>query len=149
MNNEREIKFRAWDKDKEEMLTPDMSEWCINFENGGIDVLESNMNFSTQEDCYISIENYELMQFTGLKDKNGKEIYEGDIIDYLGTFESGDGYRGEIKFDEGVYYFMGKSKIGRKAGVISSYVGLAHEKAYQHCEVIGNIYENSELLAKL
>jgi len=143
MNNEREIKFRAWDKKENKMQQV-------------VQILYGHeaSNYPLSVDFFRSvksrlIKDIELMQYTGLKDKNGVEIYEGDIIDYLGTFESGDGYRGEIKFDEGVYYFMGKSKIGRKAGVISSYVGLAHEKAYQHCEVIGNIYENPELLTKL
>lgn len=143
MTNNREIKFRAWDKKENKMQQV-------------VQILYGHeaSNYPLSVDFFRSvksrlIKDIELMQYTGLKDKNGVEIYEGDIIDYLGTFESGDGYRGEIKFDEGVYYFMGKSKIGRKAGVISSYVGLAHEKAYQHCEVIGNIYENSELLTKL
>ena len=138
MNNEREIKFRAWDKDKEEMLTPDMSEWCINFENGGIDVLESNMNFSTQEDCYISIENYELMEFTGLKDKNGKEIYEGDILecDWNDTRYPIHNI-GPVKWDNrNACWRLGEG-------------GTAKDDAENHFKVIGNIYENPELLTKL
>jgi len=62
----REIKFRAWDKEKKVMLF--MSDGS--FSNHRIWWLETN-------DCQ---DRYILMQFTGLKDKNGKEIYEGDKV---------------------------------------------------------------------
>ena len=63
----------------------------------------------------------EVMQFTGLKDKNGKEIYEGDIVKNIDRVF-------EVTFKDG--YF---SIIHNKKGLL-------------YCEVIGNKYENSELL---
>ena len=65
----REIKFRAWDKENKVMIYPKgilFDGRVVNFNCG---ILEP-------------FEEYELMQFTGLYDKNGKEIYEGDIIKY-------------------------------------------------------------------
>jgi len=61
----REIKFRAWDKERKTMLSPD--DLCH---------LEGNVSKALKE----SSPHLELMQFTGLKDKNNREIYEGDIV---------------------------------------------------------------------
>mgnify|MGYP001233689767 FL=1 len=75
-----------------------------------------------------------LMQYTGLKDKNGKEIYEGDII------RESDGDGGYI-YAKVVYYkdgFMGKEKGFEPEYPISDFKN--------ETEVIGNIYENPELL---
>lgn len=68
-----------------------------------------------------------LMQYTGLEDKNGKEIYEGDIL-YVPGFGNH-----ELKYEDGLY-------VCEVRGV--------NQAMAEQCEVIGNIYENPELLTK-
>jgi len=107
----REIKFRAWNK-KTKLMRYDI-----------FDVRLGND------------EDYEIMQFTGLKDKNGKEIYEGDIIRYEKKHYL-------IKWGKKNKAFIGKIK-GDKEEYILSEADKPDE-----LEVIGNIYENPELLRK-
>lgn len=89
-----------------------------------------------------------VMQYTGLQDKNGKEIYEGDIIyselnclwlcgvkcDYLGLVEFGDYSQDGTDSHTGFYIKLLYKDVGISEGYIEYY------------EVIGNIYENPELL---
>lgn len=107
----REIKFRAWDKNSEVMVLDPMIDGYLN---------DEILNLQ-------KISNYKFMQFTGLKDKNGKEIYEGDIVD------CGGGLIEEVKWGESVAVFL---PFGNHD---------ASEYA-PSCQVIGNIYENEELL---
>jgi uncharacterized phage protein (TIGR01671 family) len=80
-------------------------------------------------------QNFVVMQFTGLLDKNGKEIYEGDIVTARNGRNDYEGYsiiKGEIKFEDFQW-------------IIGDYVMKYQNDNF---EVIGNIYENSELLRK-
>ena len=94
----REIKFRAWDKEDKTM--------SVSFEIGSI------LSENTIDKIFL--------QYTGLKDRNGKEIYDGDIV---------------------------KDQIGEKSKIEWQGVGwnpIDHYKLYRF-EIIGNIYENPEV----
>lgn len=140
----REIKFRAWDKEEKKYLLPEKQGFIIvpTLPSFGVTLpYHRGRNFSGDEDCFdwadadLLMGRYELEQYTGLKDKNGKEIYEGDIVEY-------------------VTYYYGNEKRHRK--VIeweewdSDDFGEPHNLGYfnldEGVEVIGNIHENQELL---
>ena len=122
----REIKFRAWDiKNKGWISTCNMVM--------SLDGREFGWNFGCEPLKVIGKNEFNLMQFTGLLDKQGKEIYEGDIIEYDGGFDDAIAV---IDFLDGCFVICEK----REGKVIKL---LKDDK---EIEVIGNIYENPELL---
>lgn len=114
----REIKFRAWDTETKEM---------------SYDFLSRNWILVCIESPHV-----ELMQYTGLKDENGKEIYEGDII----VVENGK-YSGTVKFNEEDLSYV----IENETGGFGFVNGQTYDKRpeFKTYEVIGNIYESPEL----
>jgi uncharacterized phage protein (TIGR01671 family) len=118
----REIKFRAWVDSANRMFGPFTLK---DFSDGRIYV-----DFPEGRG-YIFIDESELLGYTGLKDKNGKDIYEGDIINvYLGS----------------CYHNYEVRWVGHGFGIEwpDGTVYWPHE-GYR--EIVGNIYENPELLA--
>ncbi|WP_335969228.1 YopX family protein [Fusobacterium polymorphum] len=117
----REIKFRAWDKLNKEMFDVEI----INFQ-------ERRVYKDTVS--YRKFEDIELMQYTGLKDKNNKEIYEGDVL-----FESfGERYY-KVVFENGSFR-------AEFEGDFEEYSFDLIDVVAQGCKIVGNIYENPELL---
>ena len=121
-------KYRVWDKELQTML--DVS--LIDFKKGVL--VGEHWEFG--ETNFMSFDEIVLMQSTGLFDKNGKEIFEGDIVDYKGRKAIIKWHGSYASF---IYRFIDKPKE-RKAEWSPLYL------AYLHVEIIGNIYENPELL---
>jgi len=127
----REINFRFWDKLTKKIIYPEevwfkpksidlCSKWAVVHRVEGL-------AFSITDSC-----NAELMQYTGLKDKNGKEIYEGDIFKY--------------------YPYQSLPEIGKVLFKDACFIYNIHGDEYMlselnnQIEVIGNIHENKDLL---
>lgn len=131
----REIKFRAW---------LDQSGWSDEPEIGMLTFEQLRSRYEGEMTDMFGDLDIKLMQYTGLKDKSGKEIYEGDIV----KEESGDFWI--IEF--------GKLPLGKAGDCVCTYRAFYAKALHEHrqqydCiepaewqEVIGNIYENKELL---
>nr|DAN80857.1 MAG TPA: YopX protein [Caudoviricetes sp.] len=119
-------KFRAWLKNDKEIIDVDEIHWF----DGELDIIGDYITFVRKAD------EIELMQSTGLKDKNGKEIFEGDIVDYKGRKAVIKWHGSYASF---IYRFVDELNK-RSAEWYPLYL------AYLKCEVIDNIYENPELL---
>lgn len=147
----RELKCRAWDAGEQRMIGP-MSIWEIfgglnnlfestvtkedieNAQKSGADGVESILLLG--ERLIARREQITWLQYTGLKDKNGKEIYEGDVIRITGI--SPAVYQGQKDTPyESVYHI----EWGRLSW-------SPHWAEYEGVEILGNIYENPDLMAK-
>jgi uncharacterized phage protein (TIGR01671 family) len=88
--------------------------------------------------------NLELMQFTGLLDKNGKEVYEGDIVSFVYRTTKEELVAAKVVFRNGTFGYLQDSSI--KKHIYSYEFWPLSEGKAKTVEVIGNIYENPELL---
>lgn len=128
----REIKYRAWDKKNKEMYTLITLQWLETLYIGGIGEFSEVM-------CEVD-DTIALMQYTGLKDKNGKEIYEGDVLQHKTTL----GPNGpEVNYHKEVVIWGEGEWL---SGKLALNANLFVEGQGDYTEIIGNIYENPELL---
>lgn len=119
MENSR-FKFRAWDKSQNKMYQVR----GINFDNEDL-----WLKINEAQIMGANLFEVELMQYTGLKDKNGTEIYEGDIV-----FDSHCEENGKVIFNEGCFVIEWEN---------------IEEDLFENCdvyEVIGNIYQDGDIL---
>lgn len=127
----REIKFRA--------KTINTGNWVesITIAKGTIKRKRDDYFFELDENRWVGVDAKTIGQFTGLMDKNGKEIYEGDfcIVPYLGDEKT----RGVIEYKNGAFVFMSKENPSLQV------VGWSMIKPSE-TEVVGNIFETPELL---
>lgn len=130
----REIKFRVWDTENKEMLRVQELDFEDTFYGGRLSIRTEQYN------DYFDIEDMILMQYTGLYDKNGKEIYEGDIVRIPNDYElygtnAGEAYE--------VYFAYGGFRLKPKYNSKARGYWLEDDN---EIEIIGNIYESKELL---
>ncbi len=129
----REIKFRVWDKKKKVMDAAEEISFVSSHDEYGD---EGGLPYSVKifDGKYYSIlppDSFELMQFTGLRDKSGKEIYEGDIINTAFAHD-----KQVVWFDKNTATFFLYASAGKTIPLNRS----------RPLEVLGNIYERPDLI---
>ncbi len=160
----REVKFRAWDK-RQEIMVSNEQVMRLEFGKNGVDwlgcwvVVADSQGKPEQGLHQIAKEDLVFMQFTGLKDKSGKEIYEGDIIWKEFSHRKGqkreskeDGHKFQIIYQPAWSSFVADEIV--KIGEFQELWHLAQNNKWadqerlivDEFEIIGNIYQNPELL---
>ena len=116
--------FRAWNKENKKMIDVDI----LNWNNGEVDFIGDGITF------ILKAKDIKLMQSTGLTDKNGKEIFEGDVVKMAKNVYSEPTYYEVVRHRGGAYRLESKQ--------YRCELWLRHTD----CEIAGNIYENPELV---
>lgn len=143
----REIKFRAWDKEAEHMVYSDKRDYKKRDVEYDFDVTNGNVICKWEQDiedgwgyCNPHIEDIDnIMEYTGRKDRKGREVYEGDRVK---VYSRENEYASLEEIREVAYEnacFVLKAKDGRS-------VALGDYKELE-IEVVGNIYENAEIVS--
>jgi uncharacterized phage protein (TIGR01671 family) len=127
----KEIKFRAWNIKNKSMID---------------EVLEMGFGCRHYPETWLigddqRTDHFELMQYTGLKDKNGKEIYENDLLQY-------DGYNFKLINKEKIYQVRYDDNLAQyyAYNLENSFDTFLVVRAWKESKIIGNIYQNPELL---
>lgn len=127
----RKIKFRAWLKEDKKMVNVE----TMDFTDKSIQYLEKSEFINAYLLRRVSFDDVKLMQYTGIKDKNGKEIYENDLI-------SCNKHKNIVVFFEGGCF---KVKYLRNSTTTITCTLNSFLEKYK-CKISGNIYEPPELL---
>ncbi|MEC1479235.1 YopX family protein [Bacillus haynesii] len=130
----REIKFRAWNKEKEIMVygnEDDSEEYWDGVISSDVDMVNSLLRYNPPFE-------YIWMQYTGLKDENGRVIYEGDVVKFKSVYYENKIMKAVVKFNGslGSFVFDRGDDLGP----------WRIDASMREIEVIGNVYQNPELL---
>lgn len=129
----REIKFRVYDKKLKKYMT--LKEYqdlhAIEVETDGTLILSPRYRF--MDSMMIDTDAFDVQEFTGLHDKNGKEIYEGDILPFT-------------MYDLKTEYYYIVFRNGEFEAINKQDTNFIWRSAWKESAVIGNIYENPDLL---
>ena len=121
-------KLRAWDKQDERMSY------------GEVEYFDDSINYRFDHFCTGADEDVEFMQSTGIKDKNGVEIYEGDVINYRNSFRNPMTGSGSLSINRDFKIIFKDGEFKAKG------FDIRLKNILNYSEVVGNIYENPELL---
>ena len=148
----REIKFRAWDKENNKMIYSNevypSSSYKFEFElldgykfilSKIVDRINTKDNLGNEHivECFEKVD-AEIMQYTGIKDDEGNEIYEGDIVEISNG--SSTEFLGMVSFDDGIFTLNAKERF--------CYMSKHRILKMHSYRILGNIYENKELEKK-
>lgn len=149
---DRKIKFRIWDKKTSKLLYPYLDEGIRIFTvDGYISLLHSFQNSKIKDvnTCWLDYadDDIAIQQFTSIKDKNGREIYEGDIVKYVGKCDITYNKPGIVSIGE--YFTHGKEFChfgvrAKRLDMKNAYFGLSNDS--NSYLIIGNILENPDLV---
>jgi len=162
-NTKREIRFRAWNVKKKRMSYQDgtgkqplilrIDGVLAQMGRKSVDkyeyAYEHNVFVTDEEGGQYHTDDFVLMQYTGLLDKNGKEIWEGDIVNATGYGLIETTFMSKIVFEKGCFGIVALESpalIDCKIG--ESFRGFEGCNTEKLIEVIGNIYENPNLLSE-
>ena len=144
----REIKCRG--------TTVNGDEWIygMTISKGTIKRKANKVFMEVEENRWKGLQDGSLGQYTGLKDKNGKEIYEGDVVDWVffyygfgrngGVIERDTIVRGIIKWQQGGFIFEVIENDFEEAGFYS--ISALYTDTEADVEVVGNIHDDTELI---
>jgi len=121
-------KLRAWDKQDERMSY------------GEVEYFDDSINYRFDHFCTGADEDVEFMQSTGVKDKNGVEIYEGDVINCRNSFRNPMTGSGSLSINRDFKIIFENGEFKAKG------FDIRLKNILSYSEVIGNVYENPELL---